>query len=48
MIVASDFWPAFLAMGLFVALSARAAYGLPSDAGAEMAGRPLELAENEE
>jgi EmrB/QacA subfamily drug resistance transporter len=48
-IVASDFWPAFLCMGLFVAFSARSAFGLPSDAGAEMAGRrPLELAENEE
>jgi hypothetical protein len=47
-IVASDFWPAFLAMGMFVALSARAAFRLPSDAGAEMAGRPLELSESEE
>lgn len=47
-IVASDFWPAFLAMGLFVASSAQTAFGLPSDAGAEMAGRPLELSESEE
>ena len=48
-IVARDFWPAFLAMGLIAASSAYSAFTLPSDAGAEMAGRPtraeLEAAE---
>ena len=38
-IVADDFWPAFLAVGLFSAASAYSAFALPSDAGAEMAGR---------
>ena len=41
-IVAGDFWPAILAMAVLVALSAQSAFGLPSDAGAEMAGRPVE------
>jgi nitrate/nitrite transporter NarK len=38
-IVTGDFWPAILAMALIVAWSARSAFSLPSDAGAEMAGR---------
>jgi EmrB/QacA subfamily drug resistance transporter len=39
-IVARDFWPAFLAVGLIAASSSYSAFTLPSDAGAEMAGRP--------
>jgi len=38
-IVASDFWPALLIMGVITALSAYSAFTLSSDAGAEMAGR---------
>jgi len=43
-IVASDFWPALLIMGLITALSAYSAFTLPSDAGAEMAGRTPKMA----
>jgi EmrB/QacA subfamily drug resistance transporter len=38
-IVAADFWPAFLAMGLFTAISAISAFSLSPNDGAEMAGR---------
>jgi EmrB/QacA subfamily drug resistance transporter len=38
-IVASDFWPAFLVLGLIVSSSAISSLKLPADAGAEMAGR---------
>jgi EmrB/QacA subfamily drug resistance transporter len=43
-IVASDFWPALLIMGLITASSAYSAFTLPSDAGAEMAGRTPKMA----
>jgi len=38
-IVAADFWPAFLALGLFAMSSAYSASALSPSAGAEMAGR---------
>jgi EmrB/QacA subfamily drug resistance transporter len=38
-IVAADFAPAFLAVGLFCAVSAYSAFSLSPDSGAEMAGR---------
>jgi hypothetical protein len=38
-IVTADFWPAFVAVGVFSAISAYSAFSLPPDAGAEMAGR---------
>ena len=38
-IVAADFWPAFLALGLLAASSAWSAVGMPKTAGATMAGR---------
>lgn len=38
-IVAADFWPAFLVVGLFSAASAYSAFALSPEAGAEMAGR---------
>ena len=38
-IVTADFWPAFLAVGLFSAASAYSAFSLSHDDGAEMAGR---------
>jgi EmrB/QacA subfamily drug resistance transporter len=38
-IMAADFWPAFLVLGLIVTSSAISALSLPGDAGAEMAGR---------
>jgi hypothetical protein len=44
-IVAADFWPAFLAMGLFSAASAYSAFRLSPDAGDEMAGRAASAAE---
>jgi MFS family permease len=43
-IVASDFWPALLIMGLITALSACSAFTLSPDAGAEMAGRRPKIA----
>jgi EmrB/QacA subfamily drug resistance transporter len=43
-IVAADFWPAFLAVGLFSAASAYSAFRLSPDAGAEMAGRAASVA----
>ena len=38
-IVAGDFWPAFLVLGLIAASSAYSMFSLPPDAGADMAGR---------
>ena len=40
-IVASDFWPAFLAIGMISALSIPFAMRLSKNAGAELAGRPV-------
>ncbi len=39
-IMAADFWPAFLTIGMISALSIPFAMRLPKDAGAELAGRP--------
>lgn len=38
-VVAEDFWPAFLVVGLVAMFSAYSAVGLPSSAGADLAGR---------